>query len=49
MGKGAKLVTVNLKMSAYNSGKFKGAKPYTVKQNGVKSYIVNKNGENRTL
>ena len=35
MGKGAKLVTINLKMSTYDSDKFKGAKPYIVKQNGA--------------
>ena len=31
-------------MGTYNSGKFKGAKPYTVNKNGAKSYIVNRNG-----
>ena len=30
MDKGAKIVTVNLKMGTCNSRKFKGAKPYTV-------------------
>ena len=29
-GKVAKIATVNLKMGNYNSGKFKGTKPYTV-------------------
>ena len=29
-GKGAKIVTVNLKMGNYNSGKLKGAKLYIV-------------------
>ena len=29
-GKGAKIVTVNLKMGNYNSGKLMGAKLYTV-------------------
>ena len=32
----AKIVTVNLKMDTYKSGKFKGAKLYTVNQNGAK-------------
>ena len=32
----AKIVTVNLKMGTYNSGKFKGAKSYTINQNGAK-------------
>ena len=36
MGEGAKIATVNLKMSTYNSRKFKGAKLYTVNQNGAK-------------
>ena len=36
MGKGAKIVIVNLKMCNYNSGKLKGAKLYTVNQNGAK-------------
>ena len=31
-------------MGIYNSGKFKGAKPYTVNKNRAKPYIVNKNG-----
>ena len=31
-------------MGNYNTGKFKGAKPYTVNQNEAKPYIVNKNG-----
>ena len=35
-GKGAKIVIVNLKMCNYNSGKLKGAKLYTVNQNGAK-------------
>ena len=35
-------------MANYNSGKFKGAKPYTVNQNGAKLYIVNQNGEKVT-
>ena len=43
-GKGAKIETVNLKMGIYNSGKFKGAKSYTVNKNGAKSYIINQNG-----
>ena len=34
MGKGAKIAMVNLKMCNYNSGKLKGAKLYTVNQNG---------------
>ena len=36
LGKGAKIVIVNLKMCNYNSGKLKGAKLYTVNQNGAK-------------
>ena len=36
MGKGAKIATVNLKMGTYNSRKFKGAKLYTINQNGQK-------------
>ena len=32
--KGAKIVIVDLKMCNYNSGKLKGAKLYTVNQNG---------------
>ena len=36
MGKDAKIATVNLKMGTYNSGKFKGAKPYTINKNGGK-------------
>ena len=32
----AKVATVNLKMGTYNSGKFKGPKPYIVNQNGAK-------------
>ena len=35
-GKGVKIVIVNLKMCNYNSGKLKGAKLYTVNQNGAK-------------
>ena len=35
-GKCAKIATVNLKMNNYNSGKLKGAKLYTVNQNGAK-------------
>ena len=44
LGKGAKISTVNLKMGNYNSDKFKGAKSYTVNQNGVKPYIITKTG-----
>ena len=36
MGKGTKIATVNLNMGTYNSGKFKGVKPYTVNQNVAK-------------
>ena len=36
MGKGAKIIIVNLKMCNYDSGKLKGAKLYTVNQNGAK-------------
>ena len=36
LGKGAKIVIVNLKMCNYNSGKLKGAKLYTVNQNEAK-------------
>ena len=36
LGKGAKIVIVNLKMCNYNSSKLKGAKLYTVNQNGAK-------------
>ena len=35
-GKGAKKATINSKIGNYNSGKFKGAKPYTVNQNEAK-------------
>ena len=49
MCEGAKIATVNLKMSKYNSGKFKGVKPYTVNQNGAKPYIVNQNGAKGNL
>ena len=30
-------------MGNYNSGKFKGAKPYIVNQNGANPYFVNQN------
>ena len=33
MGKGAKIAIVNLKRSTWDSGKFKGAKPYTANYN----------------
>ena len=36
MDKGAKIVIVNLKMCNYNFGKLKGAKLYTLNQNGAK-------------
>ena len=42
LGKGAKIATVNLKMSTYDSSKFKGAKPYTVKQNGANVTFSNR-------
>ena len=44
MGEGAKIATVNLKIDTYNSGKFKGAKSYTINQNEPKPFIVNQNG-----
>ena len=44
MGKGAKIVTVNLKMGNYNSSKFKGVKSFTVNKKGEKPYILNQNG-----
>ena len=41
LGKCATIVTVNLKMDTYNSGKFKGTKSYTVKQNKAKvTYLL---------
>ena len=35
-GKGAKIAIVNLKICNYNFGELKGAKLYTVNQNGAK-------------
>ena len=42
LGKGAKIASVNFKKETWGTNKFKGAKPYSVKQNEANVTFLNR-------